>query len=146
MQIYEGLDNFAAYLMAFMDGFIYTPGKESRCAVSIFHALTSWMNSIDIFTKIWMPWYWPRFQFILQDILYAGTVVDIDCDLTKLFTTITGLISFEGVSELGARVAGAAPFEIYALIASFSDEEATTRYVSRRFGSLFAVVFNYHIA
>ena len=112
-KLYDGLDNFAALLMSMVTGFIYTPGKESRCANSVFDSIGAWVNGVDVFAKIYMPWQWPRGQTVLQDIVASGTIVEMDCDLQKPLATITALISYEGLSEMGARLAGAAPFEIF---------------------------------
>lgn len=144
--LYDGLDNFAAKIMSMVTGFIYTPGKESQCAISIFDSIGSWVNGVDVFAKIYMPWNWPRGQTVLQDIIASGTIVEMECDLQKPFATITSLISFEGLSELGARLAGAAPFELFQIIAVFRDKESTSSMKWRQIGIGIAIVLNYHIS
>jgi len=131
--------------MEFVSGFVYTPGETSECSETLFTYIGAWVNSLDTFKKIYLPYNWPNFQANMQDILASGSGVIFSCDANKLFTTLTHLISTEGITELGARVAGAAPFELFDLIDVLGDETVETGVKARKFGRLFASLLNYHI-
>lgn len=142
---YDGIDNAATTIMSFVSGFVYTPGETSVCSETIFTYIGAWVNSLDSIKKIYLPYVWPNFQANVQDILASGSGVIYDCDANKLFTTLTHLISTEGITELGARVAGAAPFELFEVIDVLGDETIDTGTKARKVGRLSATILNYHI-
>ena len=59
---YDQVDNAAGVLMAFFDGFVYTPGEESSCTEAIFTGFGAFINTIDTCKKIYLPYSWPNFQ------------------------------------------------------------------------------------
>lgn len=132
-------------MLALITGFIYTPGQTGNCSSAIFTYLGAWLNSIDAFPKIYLPWVWPLLQAVIQDIIAGGSAVIYDCDANKLFLTLTHLITTEGLSELGARAAGAAPFELYQLIVTFQDETIVAQEKARQCGKLTATLLNFYI-
>ena len=67
------------------------------------------------------------------------------CDVDKLLTTCTKLVTVEGLSELAARALGAIPFEYMSLIAIFKDQEATDTDKGNSIGRALSVTFNYSI-
>ena len=142
---YDGIDNFANILYSFITGFIYTPGETSICSESILTYFSAWVNSIDTIKKIYLPYNWPNTQVVLQDIVASGSEVIEMCDVNKLFTTVAHMFSVEGLAELGARVAGAAPFELIDAINAFGDETMTSGAKARKVGKLVASILNYHI-
>ena len=142
---FEKLDNATTAIMGFTAGFQYTPGPESNCANKIFDYLGAWVNGIDDAVKIYLPWYWPEIQVALQDIIYSGQTVIYDCDVNQLFTTLSHLVSTEGVAEIGARIAGAAPFQIADMIAVFQEEDVSTYRKAYKLGQVVSVVLNYTI-
>lgn len=48
--------------------------------------------------------------------LASGSGAVQDCDLNRLFNTVTKMITVEGLTELAARLAGAAAFELFDMI------------------------------
>lgn len=143
VQEFEGLDNGVSTFMGFIGGFVYTPGTESECANEFFTYASSWVNGVDDISKIYMPWYWPEVSVSLTDIVATGQRVIYGCDVNKLFTTLTHLITTEGIAEAGARIAGAAPFEMSAMIASFNDDTASTYKKALGLGKVLSTLLNY---
>jgi len=55
------------------------------------------------------------------------------------------MFTTEGLAELGARVAGAAPFELMQVIRVLGDKEAQKAEKARQVGKLTATILNWHI-
>lgn len=142
---YEGLDTATAFLMSLVSGFVYTPGESSTCSDTIFVGISSWINSIDTVQKFYLPYEWPNFQANLQDILASQSAIIYDCEIDKLFTTLTHLPTTEGLSELGARLAGAAAFELYDVIKIVGKKDVSWNVKMKKIGRLAATTLNYHI-
>lgn len=142
---YDGIDNAANILYSFFTGFVYTPGQTSVCSDTIMTYISSWVNSFDTIKKIYLPYNWPNFQVVLQDVIAAGDVVVSDCDLNKLFINLSHMFSREGIAELGGRVAGSAPFELLQMINTFKDKESSKAEKARQVGKLTATITNWHI-
>ena len=142
---YDYFDNFANTIYSYFSGFIYIPGESSECSDSILTSLTAWINSVDTIKKIYLPMNWPNFQVVLQDIVASGADISYTCDINKLFTTLSHIFTVEGVTELGARVAGAAPFELVQVVNTLGDKEASTAEKAKQLGKLSATILNYHI-
>ena len=142
---YDYFDNAANTMYAFFTGFIYTPGESTVCSESILTCFSSWINSVDTVKKIYLPMNWPNFQVVVQDIIASGADISYTCDINKLFTTLSHLFTVEGVTELGARVAGAAPFELVQVVNTLGDNEATGAEKAKQVGKLTSTILNYHI-
>lgn len=142
---YEGLDTASAILMSLVSGFVYTPGESSTCSDTIFVGISAWINSIDTVMKFYLPYEWPNFQANIQDILASQSAIVYDCEIDKLFTTITHLPTTEGLSELGARLAGAAAFELYDVITIVGKKDVSWNVKAKKIGRLAATALNYHI-
>jgi hypothetical protein len=143
---YTGLDNATTAIMGLVSGFVYTPGVESDCANVIFDYLEAWVNGVDDFKKIYMPWVWPQVQVAIQDVVATGQVVIYDCNVNALFTTLTHLITTEGIAELGARIAGAAGFEMVNMITLWTDETVSSYKKAESLGKVLSAILNYTIA
>lgn len=142
---YDGIDNIANTMYSFFTGFIYTPGEQTVCSESILTYFSAWVNSIDTLKKVYLPYNWPNFQVVMQDIIASGSGLIQTCDVNKLFVTLTHMFTTEGLAELGARVAGAAPFELLQVIQVLGDKEEQTAEKARQVGKLCATLLNYHI-
>lgn len=81
----------------------------------------------------------------MQDQTTLTSAFYIDCKFDKAFTAVTHLITTEGLSELGGRVAGSAPFQLMDLIYAFGDTEMSGPAFSTTLGRFTAVVLNYQI-
>lgn len=108
-------------------------------------SLIGWDNFLYIGAKLYLPWYWPEAQVWLQDQLTLSSGFYIDCKFDKAFTAVTHLITTEGLSELGGRVAGAAPFQLMDLIYAFGDSEMSGAAFATTLGRFSSVVLNYQI-
>ena len=142
---YDGLENAYTILISFVSGFIYTPGETGSCSESIFTYLGAWLNSIDVAAKIYLPYNWPNIQVVLQDIIASGSSVIITCDANDLFSTLTHIITVEGVSELGGRVAASAPFELIQMIDYLGDNTVSPVVKSKSVGKYVSILLNFTI-
>ena len=131
--------------MSFFDGMIYTPGESSACSDAIFTGLGAAINTIDTVKKIYLPYYWPNFQANIQDMLASGSGAVQDCDLNRLFSTVTKMITTEGLTELAARLAGAAAFELFDMIKILGEKTESPGAKARSVGRFLATTLNYHI-
>lgn len=61
---------------------------------------------------MYMPWYVPEAQLVLQDSIALFGGFYQDCDMNKFFDSMTAVISQEGMSALGTRYAVASKFEL----------------------------------
>jgi len=77
--------------------------------------------------------------------LASQSAIVYDCEIDKLFTTITHLPTTEGLSELGARIAGAAAFELYDVITIVGKKDVSWNVKAKKIGRLVATALNYHI-
>lgn len=68
-----------------------------------------------------------------------------DCNVNKLFTTLTHVLSIEGVSELAARVAGGAAFEVVDLVKALDDPTASSYKKAVQMGRVTSTALNYSI-
>lgn len=108
-------------------------------------SLVGWDNFLYIGAKIYMPWYWAEGQVWFQDQITLFSGFYIDCKFDKAFTSVTHLITTEGLSELGGRVAGAAPFQLMDLIYAFTDSEMSGPAFATTLGRFSSVLLNYQI-
>lgn len=99
----------------------------------------------DVGKKAYLPYMWPNVQVSTQDIIYSGQGVMYDCNATGLFTTLTHIVSTEGIAELGARISGAAPFELVAFIGAVDDPTVSNYKKAQMFGKIMSTVLNYTI-
>ena len=106
----EQIGGMTGNIVGLVQGFMYSPHQDNKCSETIMDSLIGWDNFFYIGAKIYYPWYWPESQVWLQDQLSLSSAFYIDCKFDKAFTSVTHLITTEGLSELGGRVAGAAPF------------------------------------
>jgi hypothetical protein len=144
-ETFEGLDNSITIIMGFVGGFVYTPGVVNVCADNIFDSLGAWINAVDDLKKIYMPWVWPEVQVTIQDIAGTAQATIYVCDVNKLFTTLTHLITTEGIAELGSRVAGVAAFELVEVITIWRDESYSKYKKAQVLGALVSGILNYTI-
>ena len=111
-QNYAALDSFYGNLLNMLSGMQYnTAGSDSACYDAAESLIIGLDTSSDVFAKLYIPAYWSELQVQVQDLTAILAATFVDCNLDKMFTTLTHLASSEGVSELTGRVAGAAFFE-----------------------------------
>ena len=54
-----------------------------------------------------MPWYWSDLLVVTMDTITLSSGFYSYCDVDKLMTTCTELVTVEGISELASRAVGA---------------------------------------
>lgn len=89
---------------------------------------------------------WPQLQVSLQDVVSSGQVVIYGCNINKLFTTLTNLLSMEGIAQLGARVSGAAGFEVVDMINDWTNPDISSYKKSVSLGKVVSTILDYSIA
>lgn len=94
--------------------------------------------------KIQFPWYWSEFILNGQDLMSLQSGAYLDCKTDKLFTTASELGSVEGIVELGARGIGS-PFEILAMLGSFSDRKQSTQKKGAALGKVTSSLLDFKI-
>ena len=101
-----------------------TAGTDSKCYDAAESFIIGLDTTTDIFSKLYIPAYWAEGQVQFQDITAISSALFVDCNLDKMFTTLTHLATSEGVSELTGRVAGAAFFEFSKCADAWSNSDA----------------------
>lgn len=111
-QNYSLLNSFSGGTLRVLKGLTYNKNAPSKCYDAFESFFVSFDTGTDILRKIYLPAYWSEGQVQLQDTIAISSGIYVDCNADKALNTITHLISTEGVSELGGRLAGAAAFEL----------------------------------
>ena len=133
-------------MYALFNGFVYTPGEQTECSDDILENLAAWINLVDIGEKVYLPYNWPNFQVASQDVIVSVSDLIAACDMNELFTTLTTIFTSEGIAEFGARIAGAAAFQISDFIGAVNDETISTQEKARRLGKVMSAILNYYIS
>ena len=110
-------------------GLMYHPGTVNSCFNAIEGTFLAWDTSLDVIIKLYLPWYWADFQVTIQDTVSMMSDFYSSCDIDKLFTTLTKLITVEGISELASRAVGAIFFEYKDLVNAFKKDEVTKKLI-----------------
>ena len=111
------------------EGLMYHRGVANRCFNAIEGSLLSFESFGPVFINIYMPWYWSDLMVVIMDTVTMSADFYSSCDVDKLMTTVTKMITVEGISELAARAVGAIFFEYMDLIQAFSTDEFTGEWV-----------------
>lgn len=111
-------------------GLMYHPGTVNACFNAIEGSLLSWDSFSVVFTRIYMPWYWSDFQVVIMDTITMSSDFYSSCDIDKLLTTCTKLVTVEGASELASRAVGAIFFEYKDLFTAFKKDPETGQFLN----------------
>ena len=143
---YEDMTGFTAMILGVAMGLQYnSAGGPNKCFNAIEGALTASSNFFWVLARIYMPWYVPEAQLVIQDNVALLGGFYTDCDVNKFFDSMTTLFSEEGASALGARGGTAYMFEYKRYQEKKADPRASTFVKGEAFGKLFGAVTNYHI-
>ena len=110
-------------------GLMYHPGTVNSCFSAIEGTLLSWDTFSVVVIHIYMPWYWSDMQVVIMDTITMSSDFYSSCDVDKVMTTCTKLVTVEGISELASRAVGAIFFEYKDLIQAFRKDEETKKYL-----------------
>ena len=131
------------------EGLMYHRGVANRCFRAIEGSLLSFSSFDNIFKNLYMPWYWPDLLVVVMDNITMSSDFYSSCDVDKLMTTCTHIITVEGISELASRAVGAIFFEYKDLIVAFKKDEDTGKFINssyeigRYLGRAISVTFNW---
>jgi hypothetical protein len=143
---YEDMTGFTAGILGMAMGLQYNSAAgPNKCFNAIEGALTASSNFFWVLARIYMPWYVPEAQLVVQDNIALLGGFYTDCDVNKFFDSMTTLFSEEGLSSLGARGATASQFEYKRYQKAKEDPRGSTFTRGESFGKLFGAITNYHI-
>ena len=145
-QSYENLSSFSGNFLNLLTGMQYNSGAtDSRCFDSAESIIIGFNTFSDIAAKLYIPAYWAELQVQFQDTSALSSAVFVDCNLDKMFTTLTHLATSEGLSELSGRVVGAAFFELSKCANARGNPELTGSEKSKIYGKCASVLLNFTI-
>ena len=101
-----GASGFYVAMLAFAEGLMFQPGINA-CYSAIEGSLLSWDTFSVVLIHIYMPWYWSDLLVVMMDTITLSSGFYSSCDVDKLMTTCTKLVTVEGISELASRAVGA---------------------------------------
>lgn len=139
------MNGFGGGVLRVLKGLTYNANSESKCYNATEDFIISFDTGSDVFRKIYIPAYWAEAQIFFQDFFAITSGVFVDCNVDKAFNTITHLISTEGVSELGGRLAGSAMFELSDCIGAWNDDSMSKEDKGYKYGKCLSVILNYTI-
>ena len=126
---YENLNGFFASVMGMASGLMYHPGTVNSCFSAIEGTLLSFDTFSNVIIHLYMPWYWPELQVVIMDTVTMSSDFYSSCDVDKLMTTCTKIVTVEGISELASRAVGAIFFEYKDLIKAFKKDKETKKFI-----------------
>lgn len=141
------VNSFSGYFLNVLQGMQYnTSGTNSKCYDAFESSVIALDTTSDILAKMYIPAYWAEAQVQVQDLVAVSSTVFVDCNVDKMFNTLTHLATTEGVSELSARVAGAFMFEISKCMDVYSKpDEYTTQESGQAYGKCLSILLNFTI-
>jgi hypothetical protein len=143
---YEDMTGFSARILGTFAGLQYNAAAgPNKCFGAVESGLTASSNLFYVLTKVYLPWYVPEAQLIVQDNIALLGGFYTDCEANKFFDSMTALFSEEGLSALGARAVTAQQFEIKRYNKMKSDPSTTSFQRGEAFGKAFGAVTAYHI-
>jgi len=143
---YEDMTGLTALVLGMAQGLMYNAAAgQNSCFSAIESGLTASSNFFFVLSKMYMPWYVPEAQLVIQDNVALLGGFYTDCDINKFFDSMTTLISSEGLATLGSRAGGSYFFEFSSFKEMRADPMASTFVKAEKFGKLFGAVTNYHI-
>ena len=145
-QSYENLSSLSGNFLNLLTGMQYNSGaSDSKCFDSAESIIIGFNTFSDIASKLYIPAYWAELQVQFQDTSALTSAVFVDCNLDKMFTTLSHLATSEGVSELTGRVAGAAFFELSKCVSARGDSELKGSEKAKIYGKCASVLLNFTI-
>lgn len=104
----------------------YNKNDQSKCYDAAESFIIGMDTSTDILAKIYIPAYVAEAQVQFQDLIAVSSAIFVDCNVDKVFYTMTHLITTEGTSELMGRAAGAAMFQFSRCMDAWQNSEEYT--------------------
>jgi len=138
--------SFGAAALNFLVGLSFEGTSETDCFYSIETLLFQLDTNGRIIRKLYIPSYISEFQLNVQNIVASASGSYVTCYIAKFFTTLTAILTTEGISELISRVFTNYPFTISQaqdMWANPSDYELAERF--QLYGKVFSQVFQYFI-
>jgi len=109
-QDYANLSSMSGFTLNLLKGMEYGRSGESKCYDAAESMIVGLDTTTDILAKLYIPAYFSEAQVQFQDLMAVSSALFVDCNVDKMFYTVTHLITSEGISELVGRSAGAALF------------------------------------
>ncbi len=135
------MTGFSARILGTFAGLQYNSAAgPNKCFGAVESGLTASSNLFYILTKVYMPWYVPEAQLIVQDTIALTGGFYTDCEANKFFDSMTALFSEEGASALGARFVTAQQFELKKYNKIKADPKTTSFQRGEAFGKAFGAI------
>jgi len=145
-QDYAELNSAAGFFLNMLTGLSYGGQGEGACYDAAESWIISWDTGTDVLKKLYIPAFWAEAQIQLQDFISITSAFYVDCDVNKLFNTVTHLVSSEGLTELSGRVSGAYFFEIRECQDCFREPDlCSKKEKGYRYGKCASIALNYTI-
>ena len=145
-QDYAELNSASGFFLNMLSGMSYGGNGDSKCYDAAESFIISTDTGTDVLKKLYIPAFWAEAQIQAQDFISITSALYVDCDVDKLFNTVTHLISTEGITELTGRISGAYFFEIRQCQDAFRDPDSFSRKEKGyRYGKCTSIVLNYTI-
>ena len=146
---FESMEGFNGKVLGFMKGLQYNQAAgPGLCFNTVESTLYASSNLFFVLSKMYMPWYLPEVQLIIQDNIALFGGFYHDCDMNKFFDSMTAVISQEGMSALATRAMVASKFEYKAykdLKEQKGPKKATNFQKSAAFGKAFGAITQYSL-
>jgi hypothetical protein len=131
-------------IIGIFNGLQYQNNGFNPCIGTISGLMQSTENFGFLLQKIYMPWYWEDLIYNIEDFTATNGGLYDQCEVSKLFTTISGLFSLEGAMELASRAAGSI-FTFLEVGNICSDPASTSLECGAILGKAFSNVIDYKV-
>ena len=138
--------SFGAAALNFIVGLSFEASASSECFYSVETLLFQLDTNGRIIRKLYIPQYMSELQLNVQDIIASGSSAYVTCYLSKLFITLTAILTTEGISEFVSRVFTNYPFDISRAQDMWNNPDAYE--LAERFqlyGRVFSSLLDYYI-
>ena len=143
---FESMEGFNGKVLGFMKGLQYNQAAgPGLCFNTVESTLYASSNLFFVLSKMYMPWYVPEAQLVLQDSIALFGGFYHDCDMNKFFDSMTAVISQEGMSALGTRFAVASKFELAKYKEMKEAPQSTSFMKAAAFGKAFGAITQYSL-
>ena len=126
-------------------GLQYSESGPNFCFSAIEGSLVGLDTLMFSLSRMYIPAFWPLIQTGTTDLTALTAHVMEDCDVDKFLTTMSGLASAEGASELGTRASASYFFEYRTYKKTKASRTASSFQKGKAFGELFKKVADYSI-
>ena len=108
----ESVNGIVGWALGISFGLQSSQLKSSVCYDSVDSTILLLESIYLVVRQIYLPWNLGYLAQDIQDLINMTAAIYAECQLQSLINVISGLISVEGISTIGAQVGGALIYEI----------------------------------